>query len=236
VPNGYELKTTLPPQPNGFPGFLAVTVTYLLEDNKIKIIYAGTSDHVKTIFNPTQHAYFNLSGNAQETITDHILQIDANRFAEINANSSFTKTLIPVVETRFNFLQPTKIDATAKPAHEQYDLAGGYDHLFILNQNYDRRPAAIFTHPASKRQLSIYTTEPTLQFYAGNFLEGITFEGNIPGRNHLGACFETHKNPFDFESQIINPGVATKVQETVWEFTKGTDKVIILSTKKEATS
>jgi len=234
IPNGYALHTTLKHQENGFPGDIIVLITYVLDDNKIKISYTGTSNK-ETVFNPTQHAYFNLSGNGKETINNHILQIDANRFAEINENSSFTKELNSVAGTRFDFTSPTKIDATDKPASKQYDLATGYDHLFVLNQNFDGRPAATFTHPDSGRQLNVYTSEPTMQFYAGNYIDDtMTFEGDVVGRMHLGACFETHKNPFDFQSQIIHPGVATTVQETVWEFTKGCAKSHNVAPKSES--
>ena len=220
IPNGYALHATLRELHDGFPGDIRVIVNYVLDGNKINISYTGTSD-AETIFNPTQHAYFNLSGNAKETINEHILQIDAHSIAEINDKSSFTTNLIPVAGTRFDFINPRVVDATEKPASDQFDLATGYDHLFILNQNFDGRPAATFTHTASGRTLNVYSNEPTMQFYAGNYIDdSLTFEGNVTGVKNLGACFETHKNPFDFQSQIIHPGVATTVQETVWEFTK----------------
>ena len=234
IPNGYQLTTKLAHQPNGFPGDLAVMVTYILDGNKLKITYTGTSDHLNTIFNPTQHAYFNLSGNASEDINGHVLQIDANRVAEINDKSSFTKTLLPVEGTCFDFQVPVAVDPSNKPSHPIFELAGGYDHLFVLNQNYDRRPAVMFTHPASKRQLAVYTSEPTVQFYAANHMSANDrFEGGVIGKKNHGACFETHKNPFDFASQVIDPGVATVVQTTVWEFSKGQDKVINIAPRKE---
>lgn len=224
IVGGYELKTRLDAQDDGFPGDLAIVITYQLDGNRVKITYSATSSEA-TIFNPTQHAYFNLSGNAKDTINNHVLQIDADQFAEINEESSFTKQLLPTAGTRFDFTTPVKIDATTKPASTQFDLATGYDHLFILNQNFDGRPAATLFDPVSTRRLQVFTTEPTMQFYAGNYIdEQLTFTGDVKGVKNLGACFETHKNPFDFASQIIDPGVATTVQETIWEFTKGAAK------------
>lgn len=222
IPNGYQLSTRLAHQPNGFPGDLEVVVTYTLEANRLTITYTGTSHQHPTLFNPTQHAYFNLSGNASETINSHVLQLDAGQVAEIDTHSSFTTKLNPVTGTRFDFQTPVTIDPTHKPASEQFDLATGYDHLFILNPNFDQRPAAVLTHPASTRQLTVYTSEPALQFYAGNYLDTTyTFEGGIPGQQHLGLCLETHKIPFDFPSHTLEPGVATQVQTTTWVFSKG---------------
>jgi len=216
IPNGYGLKTTLKHQPEGFPGNVDITVFYQLEKNQVKIEYEATTDQT-TIFNPTQHAYFNLSGNLERTIYDHILLINGNKVADINEASSFTTELIPVEGTRFDFTKQAVVNPAEKPESALFDRATGYDHLYILN---DTDHAATFYDPISGRKLEIYTTEPTMQFYAGNYItDELLFEGGRKGEIHLGACFETHQNPFDFKSQILSPGDLYK-QTATWVFSK----------------
>ena len=213
---GYHLQTVLPDQPNGFPGNINVSIYYKLEANQVKIIYKALTDQ-DTIFNPTQHAYFNLSGDLERIIYDHVLQINGDMVANINRFSSFTEELIPVQGTRFDFIDPTVIDPAGKPESILFDRASGYDHLFVLNGGGH---AATFYDPKSGRKLEIYTTEPAMQFYAGNYMnDEMLFEGNRKGEMHLGACFETHKVPFDFESQILEVG-DVYTQETTWVFSK----------------
>lgn len=214
--NGYHLQTVLRDQPEGFPGNLDVSVYYQLDDNHVKIVYNGSTDKA-TIFNPTQHAYFNLSGNLKRSIYDHELTIHAGFVAKVNEHSSFTKELLPVLGTRFDFTTPTVINPAGKPEHELFDLTSGYDHLFILNGG---NHAATFYDPKSGRKLEVLTTEPAMQFYAGNYLDdSLLFENNRVGAPHLGACFETHKIPFDYESQRLLPG-ETYEQVATWVFTK----------------
>jgi len=213
---GYHLQTVLPDQPDGFPGNVNVSVYYKLEDNQVQIIYKALADK-DTIFNPTQHAYFNLSGDLERTIYDHELQINGYTVADINEFSSFTKELIPVEGTRFDFLSPTVIEPAEKPSSALFDRTSGYDHLFVLNGGGH---AATLSDPKSGRKLEIYTTEPAMQFYAGNYLnDELLFEGNRAGEMHLGACFETHKIPFDFESQKLEVG-DVYTQEAIWVFSK----------------
>lgn len=214
--DGYHLQTVLPDQPKGFPGNIQVSVYYQLEDHRVKIIYTGSTDK-ETIFNPTQHAYFNLSGNLRRTIYDHELMINAKFVAEVKEHASFTKELVPVAGTRFDFTTPTVVNPTEKPESTLFDRTSGYDHLFVLN---GEGPAATFYDPKSGRKLEIVTTEPAMQFYAGNYLDNkMLFEGNRVGESHLGACFEVHKVPFDFESQRLVPGESYR-QETTWMFSR----------------
>lgn len=214
---GYHLQTVLPDQPEGFPGNINVSVYYQLDDNKVKILYKGLTDK-DTIFNPTQHAYFNLSGNLKSSIYDHELTINAGLVAEVNDHSSFTKGLLPVVGTRFDFTAATVINPAQKPESALFDRTSGYDHLFVLGEG---EHAATFYDPKSERKLQIFTTEPAMQFYAGNYMDDkMLFENNRVGEIHLGACFETHKVPFDFESQLLTPG-EVYAQETTWVFSKG---------------
>ena len=213
---GYHLQTVLPDQPNGFPGTINVSIYYKLEANKMKIIYKALTDEA-TIFNPTQHAYFNLSGNLERTIYDHVLQINGYMVADIDKSSSFTEGLVPAEGTRFDFVFPTVINPAEKPESALFDKAAGYDHLYVLNGGGH---AATFYDPESGRKLDIYTTESAMQFYAGNHMnDEMLFEGGRVGEKHLGACFETHKIPFDFESQLLEVGDVYH-QETTWVFSK----------------
>jgi len=216
IEDGYLLKTTLPHQMDGFPGNLNVTVWYRLVDNQFKISYEATTDQM-TVVNLTQHAYFNLSGNAQRTIYDHELTLAATHVAEVDETSGFTEKLIPVAGTRFDFNEPTVIEPVGREAHYLFDHTSGYDHLFVLDPAV--QTAVKFKDLQSGRVLKVTTDQPALQFYAGNFiLDKTVFAGGRIGEAHLGACFETHQIPFDFASQILQPG-ETYQQATTFEFT-----------------
>ena len=216
VDSGYELTTVLPHQAEGFPGNLSVKVRYTLEQNSFIVSYEATTDQ-DTIVNLTQHAYFNLSGNLSTNIYNHELQIKADYIAEIDDNLSFTEKLIPVSNTLFDFNTPTIINPETKEVLPVFEKASGYDHLYILS---DTKEVVTFKDLTSNRTLKISTTSPSMQFYAGNFLtEDLVFENGRRGEPHLGACFETHLVPFDFESQLLKPGEAYS-QSTTFTFTK----------------
>lgn len=216
IPSGYALTATLPHQENGFPGNLVVKVCYTLEENNFKVSYEATTDQ-ETIVNLTQHAYFNLSGNLKENIYNHQLQIKADHVAEVDENLSFTTQLVPVEGTLFDFNQPTLINHESKEVLPLFEYTSGYDHLYVLSELSN---AVEFKHLESNRTLKVSTTSPSMQFYAGNFLTSdLVFENGRVGETHLGACFETHLVPFDFESQVLKPG-ETYTQETTFTFTK----------------
>ena len=212
---GYSLHTTLPHQDNGYPGNLNVTVYYELIENKLNITYKALTDQT-TIVNLTQHAYFNLSGNLQRSINDHELTIKALKIAEVDETSGFTKNQIPVADTCFDFNIPTIINPENKRRHYVFNYTNGYDHLYFLDASW--KVPVEFKDPHSGRTLKITTTEPAMQFYAGNHLtDELLFENNRSGEKNLGACFETHKVPFDFESQVLEVGdVYTHI--TTFEF------------------
>lgn len=216
VDSGYELTTTLSHQTKGFPGNLKVKVRYTLKQNNFTVSYEATTDQ-DTIVNLTQHAYFNLSGNLSTNIYNHELQIKADYIAEIDDNLSFTKKLIPVSNTLFDFNTSTIINPETKEVLPLFEKASGYDHLYILS---DMKDVVTFKDLISNRTLKVSTTSPSMQFYAGNFLtEDLVFENNRRGECHLGACFETHLIPFDFESQLLKPGEVYS-QNTTFTFTK----------------
>lgn len=215
IDDGYCLQATLPHQEDGFPGNLKVTVYYKLVNNQLNISYKALTDQT-TIVNLTQHAYFNLSGNLERTIYDHQLEIRATHVAEVDETSGFTENLIPVSNTRFDFNTSTIINPKNKPAHDVFNYTNGYDHLFLLDP--EAKVPVIFKDPKSGRMLKITTTEPAMQFYASNYLtEEHLFENGRVGEKHLGACFETHQIPYDYESQKLEPD-DTYTQETTFTF------------------
>lgn len=206
IDNGYELAATL--AEGGFPGNLDIKVKYELNGNALEVTYEATTDKT-TIVNLTHHAYFNLSGNLKDDVTNHLVQMPAHSVAEIDETSAFTEKLIDVAGTRFDFNTVRSV----KPESQ----ATGYDHLYVLS---GKNPAATFEEPQSGRKLVIETTEPAMQFYSGNYIdEGTIFENGKVGIQYLGACFEAHKIPYDYASQILNPGEAY-YQKTTFQFSK----------------
>lgn len=216
IDSGYRLTTTLAHQASGFPGNLTATIDYTLKDNHFTVSYSAITDQ-DTIVNFTQHAYFNLAGNSITTIDNHELQIKASHIAEIDDTQAFTTNWVPVENTLFDFNQPTLINPSNKEKTELFELASGYDHLYLLS---DTKDVVTFKDLDSSRTLTVSTTAPSMQFYTGNFLTGdLLFENNRHGEPHLGACFETHLVPFDFQSQVLKPGETYRAC-TTFTFTK----------------
>ena len=208
----------------GFPGNLNVEIIYTLtEKNELKISYSATTDK-KTIINLTQHTYFNLSGDGKADILKHELFVNADQFIPVD------KYLIPigeiksVAETPFDFRTPTVVGARIDKDDQQLDLAGGYDHCFVLKGSGDSLKLAATLHdPVSGRVLTAYTTEPGVQIYSGNFLDGsITGKYKVIYHQRYGICLETehfpdspnHKN---FPSVELSPGETYRT-ETVYAF------------------
>lgn len=213
-PNTLVLSYISEHMEEGYPGRLATTVTYILnEDNSLDVEYEATTDR-KTIINLTQHSYFNLSGDFSRTILDHIVHINADGFIPINENLIPRGEVGEVAGTPFDFRKPKTIGEEINVNHEQLEKANGYDHTWVLNeQDKGMRLAASAVHPESGRQLEVFTTEPGMQFYTGNFLDGTLplqySEGNYEKRS--GFCFETQHYPNspnqeNFPSVILAPG------------------------------
>lgn len=193
----------------GYPGNLKVIVQYTLtDDNELKIDYSAETDK-PTPVNLTNHSYFNLTGDVANTIENHGLQIDAAGYTPVDATLIPTGEIKPVAGTPFDFTAKKKIGLQLN------DVPGGYDHNFVLNKRGDSTQlqlAAILSDSTSGRTLEVYTTEPGLQFYSGNFLDG-TFKtsAGTPINKHTALCLETQHfpdspNKIEFPSTILKPG------------------------------
>lgn len=210
-----KLTYTSKDMEEGYPGNLSVEVVYTLQkDNALKIEYSATTDKT-TVVNLTNHAYFNLSGDFN-SILDHEVALNCDKFLPVDKTLIPTGVLQPVVGTPFDFTKSFKIGARINDTlNEQIKFGGGYDHAWILTDATNAlRLAATVTEPTSGRVMEVLTTEPAIQFYTGNFLDGtIVGKGGIIYKKRSGLCLETEHYP-DSPNQSKFPTTTLKPKET----------------------
>ena len=204
----------------GFPGNLDVTVTYRLgDDGTLAIAYAAVTDR-PTIVNLTNHSYFNLAGEDAGSALGHMVTLAADAVLETDAEQIPTGRILPVAGTPFDFRTPTALGARIRTAHPQLALAHGYDHTYVLGGDGTLRAVAQAVDPASGRSLTVATTQPGLQLYTANMLDG-TVTGSGGGLYRAGdaVCFEAQGFPDApnhpaFPSTVLRPDAPFRATTT----------------------
>ncbi len=208
----------------GYPGTVDLKVRYTLTDrNELRIDYEGTTDR-PTILNPTQHSYFNLSGSFTNTILAHQLTIEADSITPVDKGLIPTGQIVSVANSPLDFRAPMPIGARINDANEQLSFGKGYDHNWVLRSGGGKiAKAAELYEPASGRLMTIFTDQPGLQFYSGNFLDGSAKgKGGISYQHRTGLCLETQAFPDtpnepQFPSATLRPGQVYR-HTTIYQF------------------
>ena len=208
----------------GYPGRVDVRVTYTLSDrDELGVDYLATTDKATPV-NLSQHTYFNLAGDAQRDILGHVLELKASRYTPVDSTLIPTGAIVPVADTPFDFRTPNAIGARIGLTHEQIRFGRGYDHNYVLDRRGSGlQHAARVVEPTTGRTLDVYTDQPGIQFYSGNFLDGsIRGKGGRVYAHRFGFCLETQHFPDSpnkptFPSTILRPG-ARYESRTVFRF------------------
>lgn len=220
-----ELTRISPDGDQNFPGNVTAKVLFkLTEDNAIDIKYSATTD-APTIINMTNHSYFNLSGDPSKAATDHILYVNADNYTPVDNTYMTTGEIVTVKGTPMDFTTPKAIGQdVANFDFEQLKNGNGYDHNWVLNTKGDiKQPAARLTSPESGITLEVYTNEPGIQVYTGNFLDGtVTGKKGITYNQRASVCLETQHYPDspnkpEWPSVVLNPG-ETYNSECIFKF------------------
>lgn len=222
---GVRMSYTSKHMEEGFPGTLTVGVSFTLtQDNSVQIDYTATTDKT-TVVNLTNHSYFNLNGAGSGPVLDHLMFINADRFTPIDATSIPLAKMRSVGGTPFEFRKPIAIGDRINADYDQIKNGSGYDHNFILNKGKKGglTLAAITVSQKTGRVLRTLTTEPGVQLYTGNFLDGtVKGKGGVTYGHRTGFCLEAQRFPDspnrpDFPSATLKPG-QTYRQTTVYKF------------------
>jgi aldose 1-epimerase len=222
--SGVLFKYVSPHLEEGYPGELTLLVRYTLNENdQWKIDYEARTTE-DTIVNFTQHSYFNLSGDASNSIEEHEIRINSNYYLPVNQSQLPTGELAPVSGTPFDFRQSKQIGRDIEIDDVQLNLSKGYDHSFVLdsNNNGSTTLAAVVSEKNSGRKMEIYTTEPVVHFYTGNFLHHVKGKLGVVYNQRSGFCLETQHYPDSpnhnhFPSMLLEAGMTFQSQ-TIFSF------------------
>jgi aldose 1-epimerase len=223
VENGVALKLSYlsKDMEEGYPGNLQTEVIYTLtDDNTVKFDYKATTDK-KTIVNLTQHTYFNLNGGKSD-ILSHVIALNADRFVAVDETLIPTGELKEVANTPFDFRTPFVIGGRINAKDQQIEFGKGYDHCWVINGEGLKQTAVVYDS-TSGIEMQVFTTEPGVQFYTGNFLNGsLTGKNNVVYNQRTGFCLETQHfpdspNKNNFPSVVLNPG-ETYTSQTTYNF------------------
>ncbi len=221
-----ELSYLSPDGEEGFPGNLLVKVLFTVtDDNELKLDYTATTDK-PTVLNLTNHAFYNLKGEGQGDVLDHVLQVNADLFTPTDETAIPTGEFRDVAGTPFDFRTPKPLGQDINADNQQLEYAGGYDHNFVLNKEKGELAfAARLSEPTTGRVMEVFTTEPGLQVYTANSLTGEGTDIGKAGKSYgqrSAVCLETQHFPDspnhpEFPSTVLNPG-ETYTSTTIYKF------------------